>query len=93
MLQSKIPVILDTDIGGDPDDVFALNLLLNSQEVAIKLIVTADEHEDHRARFARQFVLAAGHDIPVVSGASLGRSKYCHVCRAAAGYDWPIREM
>jgi hypothetical protein len=48
-------VILDTDIGGDPDDAFALLLGLNSPEINIDLIVTSDEHKGHRAEFARKF--------------------------------------
>lgn len=78
----KIPLIIDTDIAGDPDDVFTLNLLLNSPEVSVELIITADEHAGHRARFAREFVLAKGHDIPVVRGIDLGNAKYCHACSA-----------
>ncbi len=35
----RIPVILDTDIGGDIDDTWALGLLLKSPELDLKLVV------------------------------------------------------
>ncbi len=36
---ARIPVILDTDIGGDIDDTWALGLLLKSPELDLKLVV------------------------------------------------------
>ncbi len=39
----KTSTILDTDIGYDPDDLFALLLLLNSPELKPNLIITGDE--------------------------------------------------
>ena len=35
----KIPVILNTDIGGDIDDSWALSFLLRSPELDTKLVV------------------------------------------------------
>lgn len=49
-------VILDTDIGGDPDDTFALLLALNSPEISLDLIVTSDEHRGHREAFANELL-------------------------------------
>lgn len=77
-----VSVIIDTDVGGDPDDIIALQLALHSPEISVELIVTSDEHEGHRARFVREFLRAKGLDIPVVQGADLGNAKYCHVCRS-----------
>ena len=37
---AKTPVILDTDIGGDIDDTWALVMLLKSPELDPKLITT-----------------------------------------------------
>jgi inosine-uridine nucleoside N-ribohydrolase len=73
-------VILDTDIGGDPDDAFALLLGMNSPEINIDMIVTSDEHRGHRAEFARKFLERSKVDIPVVKGNDLGNSKCCVVC-------------
>jgi inosine-uridine nucleoside N-ribohydrolase len=70
-------VILDTDIGGDADDCFALLFALNSPEISLDLIVTDDEHKGHRAMFAEQFLERMKRQVPVVSGIDLGNSKYC----------------
>ena len=72
-------VILDTDIGGDPDDTFALLLALNSPELSIDLIVTSDEHKGHRASFTRALLKSLGHNVTVVKGADLGHDKCCVV--------------
>lgn len=73
-------IILDTDIGGDPDDVFALLLALYSPEIQIDLIVTSDEHKGHRAVFAKKILQLLGKKIPVVKGIDLGNSKCCQIC-------------
>lgn len=73
----KFKIILDTDIGYDPDDLFALLLLLASPEADIKLIVTADEVEGKRAKFLGQILnLLERKDIKVALGQSLGRSDF-----------------
>jgi len=72
-------LIIDTDIGGDPDDAIALLLALNSPEVTLDLIVTSDEHGGHRAAFARALLQTTGLRIPVVGGSDLGNDKYCLV--------------
>lgn len=70
-------VILDTDIGGDPDDAFALMFGMNSPEISIDLVVTCDEHNNHRAQFAKQFLATMGKTTPVVAGIDIGNDKYC----------------
>src|SRR3989344_18283 len=74
---SKINIILDTDIGYDPDDLFALLLLLASPEADIKLIVTADEVNGKRAKFLGQVLNLLGrNDIKIAVGQSLGRNDF-----------------
>ena len=46
----RIPVILDTDIGDDIDDTWALAMLLRSPELDVKLIVTDTRNTTTRAR-------------------------------------------
>lgn len=70
-------IILDTDIGGDPDDTFALLLGINSPEIKIDLAVTSDEHKGYRASFARDIIKKLELDIPVIKGSDLGNNKYC----------------
>ena len=48
--QTKQKVILDTDIGSDIDDVYALALLLSSEEVEILGITTTGLSHKERAQ-------------------------------------------
>jgi inosine-uridine nucleoside N-ribohydrolase len=62
-------VILDTDIGDDIDDAFALALALHSPELKILAIDTAFGETELRARLANRFLEAVGRaDIPVGVG-------------------------
>lgn len=65
----KIPVILDTDIGDDIDDTWALGLLLRSPEVDIKLVVSDDGKPLYRSKILARFLeVAKRTDIPVGVG-------------------------
>ncbi|MGE5608934.1 MAG: nucleoside hydrolase [Bacillota bacterium] len=65
----KIPVILDTDIGDDIDDTWALSLLLKSPEVDLKLVVGDNLKAPYRAKLLAKFLERAGRtDIPVGLG-------------------------
>jgi len=65
----KIPVILDTDIGGDIDDTWALAMLLKSPELDVKLIVTDTADTRYRAKIVAKFLEIGGRtDIPVGIG-------------------------
>ncbi len=67
----KIPVILDTDIGYDIDDTWALALLLKSPEVDLKLVVSATHDSVYGAKLLAKFLAMAGRaDIPVGVGSS-----------------------
>ena len=46
----KIPVVLDTDIGFDVDDVWALAYLLRCPELDVKLVVTSTGDTDYSAK-------------------------------------------
>ncbi len=65
----KIPVILDTDIGDDIDDTWALSLLLKSPEVDVKLVVGDQGKSLYRARLIAKLLENAGRtDVPVGVG-------------------------
>ena len=49
-MEKKIPVIIDTDIGGDIDDTWALVFALLREEFDIKLITTVLGDPTYRAR-------------------------------------------
>jgi inosine-uridine nucleoside N-ribohydrolase len=68
--QQKIPVILDTDIGSDIDDAFALGVLLNSPEVELRGVATCASDPDVRAWIVCRLLTAVGKKaIPVAIGA------------------------
>jgi inosine-uridine nucleoside N-ribohydrolase len=61
--------ILDTDIGDDIDDAFALALALRSPELKILGITTAFGDTELRARLVDRYLHAVGRgDIPVAAG-------------------------
>jgi len=62
-------VILDTDIGDDIDDAFALGLLLHSPELKLVGVTTAFRNTELRARLVDRYLGAVGRgDIPVAAG-------------------------
>lgn len=64
-----IPVILDTDIGDDIDDTWALGLLLKSPELDLKLAVGDYGKPLYRARLLAKFLERAGRpDVAVGVG-------------------------
>lgn len=65
----RLPVILDTDIGDDIDDTWALALLLKSPELDLKLVVGDYGKCQYRAKLlARLLEVAARTDVPVGVG-------------------------
>lgn len=68
-ITKKIPVILDTDIGTDIDDVWALIMMLNSPELDIKLILTEFGNTTYRAKIVAKILEYAGRtEIPIGIG-------------------------
>jgi len=68
-LKKPIPVILDTDIGGDIDDTWALAMLLKSPELDLKLVTTCHRNTPYRARITAKLLEVAGRtDVAVGVG-------------------------
>jgi Inosine-uridine nucleoside N-ribohydrolase len=68
-------VILDTDIGDDIDDAFALALILRSPELRLLGIQTAFGDTELRARLVDRYLAAVGRaDIPVLAGVQAGKA-------------------
>jgi inosine-uridine nucleoside N-ribohydrolase len=66
---SPIPIIIDTDVGADPDDALALILALASPEVDVRGVTIVSGDVDWRARIATRLLGMAGRsDIPVFLG-------------------------
>src|SRR5215471_17525813 len=63
------PVILDTDIGDDIDDTWALGLLLQSPELDLKLVMGDYGKVDYRARLLAKFLQTVHRtDVPIGIG-------------------------
>ncbi|NMC03999.1 MAG: hypothetical protein GYA24_02245 [Candidatus Lokiarchaeota archaeon] len=63
--------ILDTDIGTDIDDTWALGLVLKSPELDLKLVTTATFDTAYRAKIvARMLEIAGRTDVPIGIGPS-----------------------
>ena len=65
-------MILDTDIGTDIDDAFALALIINSPEFELLGVTTVSGDTAARARIAAKMLWEAGgkwRQVPVVAGA------------------------
>jgi purine nucleosidase len=64
-----IPIVLDTDIGGDIDDAYALVLVLASPELDLRAVTTVSGDTRARARIAAKMLSEAGRgDVPVTAG-------------------------
>jgi inosine-uridine nucleoside N-ribohydrolase len=62
-------VVLDTDLGTDIDDTWALAMLLGCPELDLRLVVTATGDTTYRARIAAGVLAAGGRDdVPVAIG-------------------------
>lgn len=65
----RIPVILDTDIGDDIDDTWALAMILRSPELDVKLVCSDTHDTIYRAKVLARILEVAGRtDIPVGVG-------------------------
>lgn len=71
----KISLVIDTDIGTDCDDAFALAYAIKNHNAEVKAIVTVQEHYKVRAKIARKLVQLVGKNIPIIIGTD-GQEKY-----------------
>jgi len=64
-----VPVILDTDLGDDIDDTWALCMLLGCPHVNLKLVVTASDDTEQKTRLVAKILEKVGRtDIPIGTG-------------------------
>lgn len=65
----KTPILLDTDIGTDIDDAFALALIVRSPELELLGVTTVSGDTQARAALAAKLLWEAGlRSVPVVAG-------------------------
>lgn len=83
---------LDTDLGGDIDDLCALAMLLRWEDVELTGITTVAESSGRRAGYVRYVLgLEGRYDIPVAAGAdvSQGFYRYPELSYRQDGRYWP----
>jgi len=84
-------VILDTDIGDDIDDAYALGLALQSPELRLLGITTAFGDTELRARLVDRYLTEAGRgDIPVAVGIATPANNVFTQCMYAE--HWPKKK-
>ncbi len=67
--KARLPLLLDTDIGTDVDDAFALALILASPELDLQGVTTVGSQAEDRAWLVCRFLTQVGRtDIPVAFG-------------------------
>ena len=70
-MKDKIPVLIDTDLGDDIDDAFALCLAMQSPELEILGVTTVHRCAKQRAKMAKALLTAGGFSsVPVHAGRS-----------------------
>lgn len=85
----RTPIILDTDIGTDIDDAFALALVLESPELDLVGVTTVSGDTAARARLAGKMLWEAGRrNVPVAAGEP-GKPLPIEQTRWADGFSSP----
>ncbi|HEY6292080.1 MAG TPA: nucleoside hydrolase [Terriglobia bacterium] len=88
----RIPVILDTDIGTDIDDAFALALIVSSPELELLGVTTVSGDTQARARLAAKLLWEAGGNwrkVAVYAGEP-GSPQPIDQTRWAKGFTSPV---
>lgn len=89
LFADSIPVLLDTDIGTDIDDAYALAQVVRSPELELLGVTTVSGDAVARARLAAKLLAVAGRgDVPVHAGIS-GTTQYLKQCEWAADFTSP----
>ncbi len=91
----RVKILLDTDIGGDIDDAFALAYLLTERECDLLGITTVSGRPVVRAQIVSSICRHAGREVAIVPGTELpllGPQRQPDVPQAEALARWPHDE-
>jgi len=84
----RVPVILDTDLGDDIDDTWALAMMLGMPGIDLKLIVTASGDTEARTQLTARILQDMGRtDIDIGTGLKQGEREHNQV-KYLEGYDY-----
>jgi inosine-uridine nucleoside N-ribohydrolase len=87
----RIPIVLDTDVGTDIDDAFAIALIVKSPELELLGVTTVAGDTRARARLAAKLLWTAGgkwRDVPVFAG-DPGPAQQIDQAKWAEGFTSP----
>jgi Inosine-uridine preferring nucleoside hydrolase len=86
----RVPIHLDTDLGGDTDDACALVMLLGWPGVEITGITTVADPGGRRAAYVAHLLRLAGRDdIPLAAGAEVSSTTLGRVDPIVDERHWP----
>lgn len=78
----RIPLIIDHDIGTNPDDFFALDFVFASQRAEVLMLISGNGEPESRARYARKILDLYGYSsVPSFVGEPQGCADF--YCRDA----------
>lgn len=84
----RVPVILDTDLGDDIDDTWALAMILGMPEIDLKLVVTASEDTQTKTRLVARILEDMGRtDIDLGTGVKTS-DRELNQARYLDGFDY-----
>lgn len=66
----KYSLVIDTDVGTDVDDLFALIYALRHPNISVKAITTVHGNTKVRANIAKKLTNLLGVDVPIITGCS-----------------------
>jgi purine nucleosidase len=75
MTTEKIKLFIDTDVGTDCDDAFALTYALKNPRAEVLAISTVQERFNYRAKIAKKIARLCNKEVPIIRG-SLGQDKW-----------------
>lgn len=90
-----LPVILDTDVGMDVDDAFALAYAALEPRIDLRAVTTVNGDTQGRAAVARAILRLAGRpDVPVGAGATMGLTNVPHALMPLEHVDRdPVQQL
>jgi len=73
-------IIIDTDVGTDVDDLFALTYAIKNPDIRIQTITTVHGNTEIRAKIVKKLERILGVEIPVIAGAEKTLDRECYWC-------------
>ena len=86
-MKKSVPLILDTDIGSDIDDTWALAMILKSPEIDLKMVTTNEYDTIYKTKLAAKMLQIAGREDVILGIGAVGKESYNHIQEWVEDYD------